>query len=513
MEKSQRKTEQNATNAVRDYIDATRRLRSYIRDNDRTPLWDGHIFVYVGDPDKNDNLVGVVKAQVKGKTVETFSSTESRNLSMMEVERYMKNGGLVYFVVEIDENDYLNRRIFYKVLNPLTLKILKEQNKGQKEINIELHLLPKETQVFEDDMYVFLSDQEKQQSFINKRSLTLKEAIKDKNWKLKVECDLGSDLENLGMSLSSRPLTIYKEEEYADIPISDAELLTTPIYHYKAKIEVGGMHFYDEYTIKYEKDTYTYNFNDCLKFTHPKACDGKKRTVIEICYPTKGTLTEIIHDLKFLQALIEHNEMVIDGQRISLKFEEKDKRAIYSGLDHNMCIYRDIQQMWQEMHIPEEMHMEDFSEEEFQKLLNLVYYVYRKNPGQPRGANAERRPFFEGLVIGKLYLLILHKPIDGSVKWESFDGFSIQYVNIPQYPDPVPTLHYALLYSPNIMIDNVDYDSQLSTYLEFASRNADNIALVQSDIACMQNLLRHTEGQKKILLERFLKSLEDGVKE
>lgn len=508
MAKSKRKTEQNATNAVRDYIDATRSLRSYIDDNDRTPLWDGDIYVYEGDPDKNENLAGVVKAQVKGKAVKAFRNTESRTLSMVEVENYMRHGGLVYFVVEIDENEYLNRRIFYKVLTPLTLKRLRELNKGLKEMKIVLHPLPNEMQVFEDDMYVFLSDKEKQQSFINKPSLTLKEATKGNAWKLKAECELFLDPKTLGMSLSSRPLTIYKEEEYADIPISDVELLPTPTTYYKANIVVGGRHFYDEYSIKFEKDTYTYNFNDCFKITGPKVWDGEKPTEVRLDYPTKGTIVDVIHDLEFLEALRAHNEITIDGQRYDLRFDDKAKSMIYSGLDHNMAIYRDMQQMWQELHIPEVMHMEDYSEEEFQRLLNLVHYVYRKNPGQPIGANAERKPFHVGFVIGKLHLLILHKPIEGSDDWESLDGFSYQYVNTPQYPEPVPTLHAALLNSPDIVIDNVDYDSQLAAYLEFGARNAENMAIVQSDIACLQKLLTQTEGQKKMLLENFVEQLE-----
>lgn len=512
MAKSKRKTEQNATNAVRDYIDVTCSLRSYIDDNDRTPLWDGDIYVYEGDPDKNENLAGMVKTQVKGKAVKAFRNTESRNLLMMEVEKYMRNGGLVYFVVEIDENEYLNRRIFYKVLTPLTLKRLKEQNKGQKDVKIVLHQLPSETQIFEDDMYVFLSEQEKQQSFINKPSLTLQEATRGNSWKLKVECELFSDPKTFGMSLSSRPLTIYKEEEYADIPISDVELLPTPTTHYKAKIAVGGRHFYDEYSIKFEKDTYTYNFNDCFRMTGPKVWDGKNLPLVDLRYPTKGTLKEVILDLEFLQALRTYNEITIDGHRYDLQFDEHAKSVIYSGLDHNMAIYRDMQQMCQELHIPEEMHLENYSEEEFQRLLNLVHYVYRKNPGQPIGANAERKPFHVGFVIGKLHLLILHTPIEGSDDWESQDVFSYPYVNMPQYPVPVPTLHAALLNSPDILLDNVDYDSQLSAYLEFASRSAESKAIVLKDLEKMKSLLSYTEGKKKILLQQFITALEDGTK-
>ena len=40
------KKERNAVNAVRNFVDATDTLRSYLEENDKTPLWDGSIFVY-----------------------------------------------------------------------------------------------------------------------------------------------------------------------------------------------------------------------------------------------------------------------------------------------------------------------------------------------------------------------------------------------------------------------------------------------------------------------------------
>lgn len=61
------KKERNAVNAVRDFVDTTDCLRSYLEENDKTPLWDGSIFVYGGVPDKNPNLVGTVKHRSKGQ--------------------------------------------------------------------------------------------------------------------------------------------------------------------------------------------------------------------------------------------------------------------------------------------------------------------------------------------------------------------------------------------------------------------------------------------------------------
>ena len=45
--------ERKAVRAVGDYIDSCPQMRSYIADNDRTPIWDGDIFVYSNDDKTN----------------------------------------------------------------------------------------------------------------------------------------------------------------------------------------------------------------------------------------------------------------------------------------------------------------------------------------------------------------------------------------------------------------------------------------------------------------------------
>lgn len=65
--------ERKAVRAVGDYIDSCPQMRSYIADNDRTPIWDGDIFVYSSDDKTNASFYGRVPVQVKGTKVTKFS--------------------------------------------------------------------------------------------------------------------------------------------------------------------------------------------------------------------------------------------------------------------------------------------------------------------------------------------------------------------------------------------------------------------------------------------------------
>lgn len=133
------KTERNAVNAVRDFIDGTSCLRSFLQENDKTPLWDGSVFVYKGTPDKNENLVGTVKTKVKGTEVEAFQDSELFRLTETEMNLYMLEGGQFLFVVEMLKDNVRERKIFYKILTPHYIKALLKQCNGQKTIPIKLH--------------------------------------------------------------------------------------------------------------------------------------------------------------------------------------------------------------------------------------------------------------------------------------------------------------------------------------------------------------------------------------
>ena len=157
------KIEQNAVNEVRNFIDATDCLRSFLKDNDRTPLWDGSVFVYHGEPDMKGNLVGTVKAQIKGPEVEAFRDKETHRVERNELEIYMKESGLFFFVVEMLMSDFRQRRIFYKKLTPIYIQALLDQ-KDTKGIDIPLNPLPADYHIVEDEMLNFIKDSRNQTS-------------------------------------------------------------------------------------------------------------------------------------------------------------------------------------------------------------------------------------------------------------------------------------------------------------------------------------------------------------
>lgn len=119
------------------------RVQSYISDNDKEPMWDGHIYVYKeqGSESKSDFLFRI-PVQVKSKLVSKFDNQfVSYPIEKVCLESYLNDGGVIYFVVEIVVDEYgdYETKIFYKLLVPSVLKdTLDTIDEGGKSKNVHI---------------------------------------------------------------------------------------------------------------------------------------------------------------------------------------------------------------------------------------------------------------------------------------------------------------------------------------------------------------------------------------
>lgn len=105
-------------------------LEPYFKENDRTPSWDGSIFVY-DKSIKKENLKDTLPVQIKSTEVDTLHTERiSYSLSILDIKNYYKIRGTILFVVEICGKE---RRGFVKNLLPSELKnILAELEKNDR---------------------------------------------------------------------------------------------------------------------------------------------------------------------------------------------------------------------------------------------------------------------------------------------------------------------------------------------------------------------------------------------
>ena len=167
------------------FINKNDYLQTYLDQNDKTPSWDGTIHVLKNPTDRKEDIIGVVPVQVKS-TQKSEIPLNNFRLTLSDLELYLRTGGVVLFVVSLD-NSYELKGIYYKSLPPLTIKRLLKNSKSKKskikeQINktvlVNIHPLPAEKVYAE--LLDFIRTSDRQRSFINKKLVSLSELPKNK---------------------------------------------------------------------------------------------------------------------------------------------------------------------------------------------------------------------------------------------------------------------------------------------------------------------------------------------
>ena len=135
-------TEALGVAAVKAVIAKTDYLVDYIKDKEREPMWDGSIYVYSSSGNKsNADWIGKAAVQVKGKNLDSIDVQEVKyDLEVVDLKNYKKEGGVLFFVVGIDENG--DTKIFYKALTPYLINKLMAGKEEQGTIRTSFFIFP-----------------------------------------------------------------------------------------------------------------------------------------------------------------------------------------------------------------------------------------------------------------------------------------------------------------------------------------------------------------------------------
>ena len=118
--------EKFATNKVEELIlKNSDFLSPYINSNDKTPLWDGNIYIYNNNSKTNNSFEGKIDVQIKGRQVNSFKDNNTYQFDVETLRGYQKEiKGTLLLVVDFMNID--NYKIYYCNLLPVDLyQILK----------------------------------------------------------------------------------------------------------------------------------------------------------------------------------------------------------------------------------------------------------------------------------------------------------------------------------------------------------------------------------------------------
>lgn len=138
--------EETATNIIKNQVLRNKEcLKAYIDENDRTPFWDGSIWIYNNQRKTTDDFENRIDIQIKGRKVDDFKDNNTYSFKVETLRGYQKEiKGTLLLVVDFISID--NYKIYYCNLLPVDLyQILKDLKEEQKTVSLKLKEIKENT--------------------------------------------------------------------------------------------------------------------------------------------------------------------------------------------------------------------------------------------------------------------------------------------------------------------------------------------------------------------------------
>lgn len=204
------KIETGAINCLKSILWNCPHIDPDISENDKRLSWDGFIFLFSDKEHKKENLVCKCEIQVKGK--EKLGRRRSFSISIADLINYQNNGGVLFFVVDIETN-----KVFYSELLPIKIgNILQDKAKRPKSISVELDEFPTNPMAIEILIKKFCEHSDKQRASKG-RIIDFNEKVMELNGGSCFKGELNLIKEKNSIYLSEKSTYLYKQNKDGSI--------------------------------------------------------------------------------------------------------------------------------------------------------------------------------------------------------------------------------------------------------------------------------------------------------
>lgn len=323
------------------------KTKAYIRDNDKTAVWDGEIFLF-GDEKHTNTDVKKVPVQVKGTTNGNINDNIIKHsVSRDELRNYGNDGGVVFFVILIKYKENIEqRKIFYRIFLPQDVKpILESFNPTKKTKSFEFQ------EIKTNDLWMvmnhFLANRIINRPIYNFDVLmqTNKMIIKGFIKKSEISSKI-STFKQLNTILNHKNTYIYavpKEFPNERFPIEKAceemqaivsrDVYENPIFNGKT-YNVINTQVISKETIKYYIGAHSSPFNRSIFINYNEKHPLNSQITIDL----KGTINQRLIDLEFAIEILK-----MKNDEIELVYKNLiAKRKLFDeiGLNHDIDIIK-----------------------------------------------------------------------------------------------------------------------------------------------------------------------------
>lgn len=359
--------EKSATTTVDAILNDTGYIEPYISSGDKEPIWDGYIYVY-NDKEKHNNDKNYqfrIPVQVKG-TLAKIENSLKYSIKVSHLKSYLKDGGVLYFVVQVDENDNKNNKIFYVDLLPYKIKKILKTKEHKKKISVDIKKFPFEKQDIVEKIYNFNLNYRKQDELIPDEYIPITDFEKisfhyNTPFNNKTPKDILLNFEGYCYGYKNNipyPILEIQKGDISGIATIDQ------------KVYVQGQEYFSNFRIKHNINNSTFIFNDNLEFVFDRENNEAKYRLL-----FQGTLTNYIKSCQFLLDTSENKGFSVNDAN----FEVNIKKSSIADIKRRIKRYKTLQQALTLCGVSKELYLKEFTEKDTNTANALIETFINKN--------------------------------------------------------------------------------------------------------------------------------------
>ena len=464
-----------AVGPVRDAISRCLYAKEDIKTNDKSPSWDGDIYIYSKKGKKKEDLLGIIHSQVKGKEVDTLSTSEiNYQAEVSDLKNYLNNGGALFFVVEIDPND--NRRVFYSTLLPIKLQILFDEiEEGQGTKSITLMPFPSddknEVATILTNFYI---DSHKQTSFTDVKLPTFRDLSDNKNVERilvatkKIGPHDNSNADALKAFVENE-VCFYAQFKGSPAPVPVKESGGRMVFSgvIDSPVKIDDRVFFDKYRTSYSAKGLSITFGYGIKLSWPNDTPQGRFN-----YAAPGSLRQRMISLEFMAALGKSGHFDLGDAHYSMNDPDFDVAKIEQ--EYKMCVR--TAKLLEILHIEDDLDLSGLNSSDSFALSCLETAFVDNLPVS--GINYKHEgPSYQDLTISNLKIRVILVPNEIDGKQTDIEDFFNPKHHIITYQKENDDKYYVIPGMSLLDVDsfcslsNIDYSRSIADYKELSKSN------------------------------------------
>lgn len=339
-------------------------LVAYIDTKEKTPMWDGYIYVYKQNSKykSNKEFEGKIGVQVKGKIVQKLSKDNSKySIKVDYLKAYQKDRkGILLFVVEII--DYANTKLYYANLLPVDLnEILNRVKEEQEYVTIDIKPInEKSSSSLKMICLNFLKNANEQMNIPIKNINEIQE-IKE------IKIPIVGEEKYFEDYLFNNDIYSYAIDKETNTKIALPKLQELQKFSTnKVSVVVNGRQYYNNMTfVKNKTEEYVLYGKSTKIFLNQN----------KVTFKIKGNVYERIHDTEFIIDLVENKALTIDNKYIDLKVNVKssEEKIYIENIKKDLERLEKIKNLFEKFNILFDIDLDNLSDTDWKNLDMLIY--------------------------------------------------------------------------------------------------------------------------------------------